>query len=131
MAKERIQSYRDLEAWRIAVDLTDALHDLAGSLPDTERYGLRTQIQRAAVSVPSNIAEGQAYGPGRRYAHHVRISPGSLGELGTLLEVAARRGYLSRKDVDRSGSNSPAVASCSTACFALSGELALSRHSCG
>jgi four helix bundle protein len=81
------------------MDLTDRLYDLAILLPDTERYGLRTQIQRAAVSVPSNVAEGQGYGPGRRYAHHVRISLGSVGELGTLLEVAARRQYLRRDAV--------------------------------
>ncbi len=98
---QQIQTYRDLDAWKVAMDLTDRLYDLASLLPDTERYGLRTQIQRAAVSVPSNVAEGQSYGPGRRYAHHVRISLGSIGELGTLLEVAVRRRYLARDIVVR------------------------------
>ena len=97
---DKIQTYKDLDAWRVAMDQTDRLYDLAILLPDTERYGLRTQIQRAAVSVPSNVAEGQGYGPGGRYAHHVRLSLGSVGELGTLLEVAARRKYVARAVVD-------------------------------
>ncbi len=99
MAAEKIVSFRNLDAWKVAMDLADSLYDLAVLLPDTERYGMRTQIQRAAVSVPSNVAEGQAYGPGLRYAHHVRISLGSIGELSTLLELAVRRRYLNQNDV--------------------------------
>jgi four helix bundle protein len=99
MANETIQSYRDLDAWKVGMELADAIYDLAGRLPDTERYGMRTQLQRAAVSVPSNVAEGQSYGPGRRYAHHVRIALGSVGEMSTVLELATRRRYLSGPDV--------------------------------
>ena len=60
---------------------------VAKQLPATERFELSAQIRRAAVSVPSNVAEGQASGPGRRYLYHVRIALGSWGELVTHLEL--------------------------------------------
>ena len=62
---------------------------VAKQLPATERFELSAQIRRAAVSVPSNVAEGQASGPGRRYLYHVRIALGSWGELVTHLELVA------------------------------------------
>jgi four helix bundle protein len=87
-----ILSFRDLEAWKAAMNLVLAAYEVAQQLPSTERFELSAQIRRAAVSVPSNIAEGQASGPGGRYRHHVRIAIGSLAELDTQLEVAARLG---------------------------------------
>ena len=59
-----------------------------------ERYGLASQMRRAAVSVPSNVAEGHAYGPGLRYRIHVRVALGSLAELATELEIAIRLSYV-------------------------------------
>ena len=89
-----IVSYRDLEAWKSAMELLLSIYDVAARLPPIERFELASQLRRAAVSVPANIAEGQAYGPGRRYRHHVGIALGSLGELDTLLEAVRRIGYL-------------------------------------
>ena len=71
-----IVSYRDLEAWKAAMNLLLAAYAVARQLPQTERFELSAQMRRAAVSVPSNIAEGQATGPGGRYRHHVRIALG-------------------------------------------------------
>ena len=68
-------------------------------LPPNEQFGLSAQIRRASVSIPSNIAEGQASGPGRRNLYHVRIALGSLAELETQLEIARRLRLISEEDV--------------------------------
>ena len=90
----RIRSFRDLDAWTAAMDLTCAAYDIAEGLPPTERFELASQIRRAAVSIPSNIAEGHACGLRNRYRNHVRIAAGSLGELATQVEIAKRQGYI-------------------------------------
>src|SRR5688500_439518 len=95
-----IRTYRDLDAWRVSMALTERVYAAATSLPATERFGLRSQMRRAAVSVPSNIAEGQSCGEDGRYIHHLRIASGSLGELGTQLEIARRLLMLSPSTVD-------------------------------
>jgi four helix bundle protein len=89
-----IKTHRDLEAWQIAMDLAMAIYEATDGFPDRERYGLTSQIRRAAVSVPSNIAEGQAYGLMRSCLHYLRIALGSLGEVDTQLEIARRRKYI-------------------------------------
>jgi four helix bundle protein len=86
----QIQSYRDLDAWKVALKLTERVYDAAKQLPSTERFELSSQMRRASVSVPSNIAEGQACRTDGRYIHHLRIAGGSLGELVTLVEIARR-----------------------------------------
>jgi four helix bundle protein len=70
---------------------------VTANFPDTERYGLTSQMRRAAVSVPANIAEGAARSGTRELIHFLSIASGSLSELDTLLEVAAKLGYV--KDV--------------------------------
>jgi four helix bundle protein len=90
----RIASYRDLEAWQSAMELLLVIYDVASRLPHIERFELASQLRRAAVSVPSNVAEGQAYGPSARYLHHVRVALGSLAEVDTHLEAILRIGYL-------------------------------------
>ena len=97
----KVLSFRDLDAWNAAMDLVIAIYDLCARFPRDERYGLGRQMQRAATSVPSTVAEGHAYGPGLRYRNHVRIALGSLGELATELEIAVRLKYVPRDQVDR------------------------------
>jgi four helix bundle protein len=94
-ALSQILSFRDLDAWKAAIELVLAAYDVAHQLPTTERFELAAQMRRAAVSIPSNIAEGQATGPGGRYRHHVRIALGSLAELETQLELALRLKWIS------------------------------------
>ena len=89
-----IVSFRDLDAWRAAMDLTVSIYGVCRGFPRDEQYGLVQQMRRAAVSVPSNIAEGQASGPGLRYRHHLRIALGSLAELSTQLDLAIRLHYV-------------------------------------
>ena len=100
MGANGIQSFRDLDAWKVAMDLTVLAYEAAKRLPQSERYQLSSQIRRAAVSVPSNIAEGQSYGSDKRYLHHLRIALGSLGELSTQMELAVRLDFVTFTDVE-------------------------------
>jgi len=99
MAKAAIQSYRDLEVWQAAMDLTVLIYEQAARLPGDERYVLSSQIRRAGVSIPSNIAEGHSCGEEGRYIHHVRIALGSAGELSTELELIVRLKFVSPDDL--------------------------------
>lgn len=91
-----ILSFRDLDAWKAAMSLVLASYQVAKKLPPTERFELAAQMRRAAVSIPSNVAEGQATGPGGRYRHHVRIALGSWAELMTHLELIKLPGLIPR-----------------------------------
>ena len=89
-----IPSYRDLDVWRKAMDLTVACYRLAERLPEHERFGLALQIRRASVSVPANIAEGKARQGAREFARFLSIAQGSLAEVETHLELIARLQYI-------------------------------------
>ena len=99
MADKQILSFRDLDTWKRAMDLAVVSYGLAGRLPSTERFELSSQIRRAAVSIPANIAEGHAGGSVGRCIHHLRIALGSLGELQTDFEIALRLRFLVEADV--------------------------------
>jgi four helix bundle protein len=89
-----IKDHKDLEAWQVAMEMVVLVYLLTASLPDTERYGLISQMRRAAVSVPSNVAEGQARGLAQACINHLTIALGSLAELDTQLEIALRLNYI-------------------------------------
>jgi four helix bundle protein len=82
-----------LDAWRDAMDLVATVYAFSNTLPDCERFGLIAQIRRAAVSVPSNIAEGAARRSSQEYLRFLSIARGSLAELDTQLQIAVRLGY--------------------------------------
>lgn len=84
--------FRELEVWNLAMDLAQESYRVASTFPRDERYGLTSQFQRAAVSVPSNIAEGNARGSTRDYARFVSMAAGSCAELQTQLLLAERLG---------------------------------------
>jgi four helix bundle protein len=88
------QHYKDLIAWRKAMDLVSATYDATDGFPKRETYSLTDQIRRAAVSIPSNIAEGQAHYSSREFLHFLRHARGSLAELETQLLIAQGRHYL-------------------------------------
>jgi four helix bundle protein len=100
MASSTILSYRDLDAWKVAMELAVLAHRTSQRLPATERFELGSQIRRSATSIPANIAEGQSSGKDGRYVSHVRTALGSLGELVTHMELARRLGLLADHDVD-------------------------------
>ncbi len=83
------------------MDLVLDIYKLTASFPKTEVYGLASQMQRTAVSIPSNIAEGHGLKQTRAYARHLAIANGSLTELETQLEIANRLGYLTARRTDR------------------------------
>lgn len=85
-----VRHYRDLEVWQHAMDLVGFVYKVTTEFPASERYGLKTQLQRASVSVPSNIAEGHARASTRDYLRFISIAQGSLAELETQLLLSAR-----------------------------------------
>ncbi|MEG3190994.1 four helix bundle protein [Lysobacter sp. D1-1-M9] len=80
--------FRELEVWNLAMSLAKVSYQVTASFPKDERFGLSSQIQRAAVSIPSNIAEGNARSSTRDYARFVSIACGSTAELQTQLLLA-------------------------------------------
>src|SRR5262245_5144872 len=76
------------------MNLAVVVYRAVKDLPQSEQFGLSSQLRRGAVSVPSNVAEGQACGEDGRYIHHLRVAIGSLGELSTQIEIAARLAML-------------------------------------
>jgi len=92
-AARKIASYRDLLVWQKSMDLVVKSYELAKRLPSNETYGLASQIQRSAVSVPANVAEGYGRHHLGDYLHHVSVANGSLKELETHLLIGERLSY--------------------------------------
>jgi four helix bundle protein len=106
-----LKSYRELRVWQRSVALANECCAVADVLPSSERFALGSQIRRAAVSVPANIAEGYGRNGRSEYVHHVGIARGSLYELETLIEIARLRGYLNEDSVTPITSRTREVAS--------------------
>ncbi len=96
-----IQNYRDLIVWQKAMDLAEEIHRLTKTFPREELYGLTSQIRRAAVSVPSNIAEGHARQSTAEFRNFLSISLGSLAEVDTQQLLAQRFEYLTREQATK------------------------------
>ena len=90
--------HKRLDVWASAMDLAQRVYQITDQFPSKERYGLSSQIRRAAVSIPSNIAEGAARHSKKEFVQFLHISKGSLSELDTQLELAKRLEYLSQPD---------------------------------
>ncbi|MHB1033847.1 MAG: four helix bundle protein [Pirellulales bacterium] len=93
-----VQTYRDLLVWQKAMDLVVEVYQLTKSFPADERFGLTTQIQRAVVSIPANIAEGYGRLHRRDYVRHLSFARGSLVEAETHLQIAVRLNYITRDE---------------------------------
>ena len=89
-----IRSYRDLEVWQQSMDLVERCYKVSSAFPRSEEFGLRAQLRRSAVSIPSNIAEGHGRSTTGDYCRHVLIAHESLMELETQIQIAGRLGYL-------------------------------------
>lgn len=94
-----IRSYRDLDAWQIAMRLAKECYRIAARFPPSEQFALSQQLRRAAVSVPSNLAEGNGSRKRQIYIRHVNIALGSLAEIETQLMLAVEFGFAKREDV--------------------------------
>ena len=89
-----LKSYRDLEVWQKAMDLVVACYQTTKKFPKNEVYGLINQLQRAAVSIPANIAEGRERQHSKEFIQHLSIAYGSLAELETHIQIAERLTYI-------------------------------------
>ena len=86
--------YRELEVWKQSMELCETVYAIVRKFPQDERYALGDQLRRAVVSIPSNIAEGNGRDSRSEYARFLSIARGSLFEVQTQLELAARFGYV-------------------------------------
>ena len=92
-----VTRYRDLLVWQKAMALVSAVYKLTHAFPDSERFGLTSQVQRAAVSIPSNIAEGQGRLATKEFRQFLGVARGSLKELETQLLISIDLGYTSQE----------------------------------
>jgi four helix bundle protein len=90
----KVRNYQELIVWQKAMDLVEEIYAASKTFPREEVYGLTSQLRRAAVSIPSNIAEGQGRRTTADFIRHLSISYGSLRELETQTLIAARLRYL-------------------------------------
>ncbi len=94
-----LRSYKELDVWTKGMEIVNHIYEITEKFPSKELYGLAAQMQRSAVSIPSNIAEGFARGHTAEYVQFLRIALGSCAELETQLIIADRRNYVAKPDV--------------------------------
>lgn len=94
------RNYRDLIVWQKSMDFVEAIYGVTRTFPRDELYGIVSQMRRAAVSLPSNIAEGQGRRGPKEFDRYLIVAYGSLRELETQLLLSVRLGYLSESTAD-------------------------------
>jgi four helix bundle protein len=95
----KVNSYRELQVWQESIERVELIYRQVNQFPKDELLGLSQQIKRAAVSVPSNIAEGFMRKGTKEFVQFLHISLGSLGELGTQIEISVRLGFVFSPDI--------------------------------
>ena len=100
MSTKSVQGYRDLEVWQKSMDIAVCIYQLTRNFPKTENYGLCSQMQRAATSIPANIAEGRGRQHTKEFIHFLSIARGSLAELETYVLLSTRLEYISNHQAD-------------------------------
>ncbi|WP_461246796.1 four helix bundle protein [Treponema sp. R6D11] len=95
-----IQNYQELIVWQKSMEIAELVYQTTKKLPKDELYSLTNQMRRAAVSIPSNIAEGQARHSTKEFIHFLRIAQGSKAELETQLLLCLKIGYLTDSDTE-------------------------------
>jgi four helix bundle protein len=103
------KSYRDLVAWQKAMDLVTAVYRASARFPHSEIYGLTSQLRRASVSIPSNIAEGQGRFGAAEFRHFLRQANGSIMELETQILIAERLDYITSDEANNLLNNAAEV----------------------
>ena len=91
-----MHNYNNLQIWQEAMDLVEEIYKLTASFPIEEKFGMVSQMTRAAVSIPSNIAEGAGRNSDKDFAHFISIAIGSLYELNTQIVLSERLGYINQ-----------------------------------
>jgi four helix bundle protein len=95
-----VKSFRDLVVWQRGIAFAEKIYRLSHDFPKHETYGLTNQLRRAAVSIPSNIAEGHERDSTKEYLHHLSYATGSLAEVETLVVIASRLEYLPQNQIE-------------------------------
>jgi len=90
-----VSDYKDLEVWQRAIEMVAEVYRLSASFPESEKFGLTNQIRRAAVSIPSNIAEGSARHHAKDFTHFLRIADGSAAEVETQMIISSKLEFVS------------------------------------
>jgi four helix bundle protein len=93
-----IKSYMDLEVWQLGMEIVEITYRLTRNFPPEEIYGLRLQMRKASISIPSNLAEGHEREGTKKFLHFLSIARGSLGELNTQYLVSVRLSYIKEED---------------------------------
>lgn len=101
MEKQHVTSYRDLEVWQRGIDLVQVAYGLGEKLPKSESYGLLSQLQRAVVSVPANVAERHARKSSKEFLQFISIALGSLAEVETYFHIMERLRYIHSSEIER------------------------------
>jgi len=104
-----IRSFKDLVVWQKSIELIEEVYRLSASFPKQETYGLSSQLQRVAVPIAANIAEGSGRNSTKEYIHHLAYSLGSLAEVETYLVVCVKLGYAARKSVSSLETNADQI----------------------
>jgi len=94
-----IKDFKELEVWKKSIQLVKEVYTATNDFPRSEAFGLTNQIRRSAVSIPSNIAEGQARNSTKEFIHFLSVAPGSCAELETQLIIAGELCYLTQSKV--------------------------------
>ena len=92
-----LKTYRELDVWQKSMDLVVAVYELTRKFPADEKFGLTSQLRRAAVSIPANIAEGYARKHRGDYVHHLSVAAGSAAEVETHVTISVRLGFVSKE----------------------------------
>ena len=95
-----MKDFKKLKIWQQGMEITDLIYDMSVSMPNTEKFGLTSQMTRAAVSIPSNIAEGSSRRSEKDYFRFCEIALGSAYELETQLLVVLKRGWIEEAKVN-------------------------------
>jgi four helix bundle protein len=91
-------NHKDLDVWKKSMDLVEVIYKFTQQFPDSEKFGLTSQMRRSAVSIPSNIAEGAARKGDKELIHFLHVALGSLSELDTQYLIATRLNFTEKKD---------------------------------
>lgn len=94
-----MRPHKKLEVWKKALEFVTKIYKVTESFPDSEKFGLISQVRRAAVSIPSNISEGAARSSKKEFIHFLSIAQGSTSELETQLIIANNLGFLRKEDL--------------------------------
>jgi len=96
----KVKDYKDLKVWQKGIEIVDKIYSMTHRFPKDEIYGLTSQMRRASVSIPSNIAEGFVRQHTKEYRQFLYASLGSCAELDTQLIIADRRDYITKKELE-------------------------------